>query len=535
MKKPILILCICTFYVRGILPLDKTDRVKFIDGSIIAKNDTGKPTLITIDYSDIGEFGPFIGYNLQTVAEKYNFDNPELFKAVRELKPAYLRFPGGSAGNWYHWETDGFKDEEVAYQGHNWGRSYMPFAQIHGDGKLGFVKFLEFCKKLKTEPSILFNIYTEDTDSPAKFVKYIKKLNIIPVKYGMLGCENFCRPQAVLKFSGGIKEFIAAAEEAVKKIKEVDSDINLAVNLENFSVTAGIPGDWDSANLWDAMNKARNIDGWNSTILEKKDVFDAIEVHYYLANRNCLKISETDNVQEWYFKNWRYLVFFQLDYINAMTKELDKYSPKPIWQDEGGLAYYATTGTRGRISRSMMAALNDAEYIFALGDMYPKYKRVLRHCLSSSKVWGILGNYDIKTGTFEVHPPRYYVLKLLADINGCTQRLKCNISNFSQIKGLWSYENKSMSVINAKIFRNDQVLYIYIVNRGPDNEKIEINSSKQLIYPEKIEYVGGYLDVTDYERCYDMDRSKIEEKAINGSSFEVAPFSLTRLTVKINE
>ena len=60
-------------------------------------------------------------------------------------------------------------------------RTFIANKDIHPDGKLGFDKFLKFCKEVGTEPIIHFNIYTENSSEPAEFVKYMKKLDIISV------------------------------------------------------------------------------------------------------------------------------------------------------------------------------------------------------------------------------------------------------------------------------------------------------------------------------------------------------------------
>ena len=50
---------------------------------------------------------------MQIITMNYGYDNSELLEAVKELKPAYIRFPGGTAGNFYHWKTDGFNEDEL--------------------------------------------------------------------------------------------------------------------------------------------------------------------------------------------------------------------------------------------------------------------------------------------------------------------------------------------------------------------------------------------------------------------------------------
>ena len=157
---------------------------------------------------------------------------------------------------------------------------------------------------------------------------------------------------------------------------------------------------------------------------------------------------------------------------------------------------------------TMMSALLEVEYIFLMSDMYPQYERVCRHNLSDGRSWQILGVYDKKQKKFNPHPPRYNVFKLFGNINECKNRIECKVENSPEIQGFMFYENKSMPLIDARTFQKNNILYIYVVNRGPSEEKININSEKKLIFPGKIEYIGGYLDASNGIDEFNMSRQE---------------------------
>jgi alpha-L-arabinofuranosidase len=74
---------------------------------------------------------------------------PDLYQAIADLKPAFIRWPGGSFASTYWWK-DGI--------GPQVGRTYHPnvmwggYADYYG---FGTDEFLEFCRQLNTEPMIV--------------------------------------------------------------------------------------------------------------------------------------------------------------------------------------------------------------------------------------------------------------------------------------------------------------------------------------------------------------------------------------------
>ena len=90
-----------------------------------------------------------------------------------------------------------------------------------------------------------------------------------------------------------------------------------------------------------------------------------------------------------------------------------------------------------------------------------------------------------------------------------------------------------MPVVTARAFKKDKLIQLYILNRGPQTETVELVSSAKLAYPKTFEYVGGYLHVMDFERGFDPEHSRIEAKAAEGPRIEIPPFSLSRIGVSI--
>ena len=74
---------------------------------------------------------------------------PILLKLTKALAPKTLRFPGGTVGNFYHWEPGGFFESEMAstlntkLNARN-KRNYARLQKLR-EGKIVFDDFIQLC------------------------------------------------------------------------------------------------------------------------------------------------------------------------------------------------------------------------------------------------------------------------------------------------------------------------------------------------------------------------------------------------------
>lgn len=488
---------------------------------------SSKPALLQIEVESTQSFAPFLGYNMQLVNDVYDYATPALLDAVQPLHPAYLRFPGGTAGNFYHWEIDGFNTNDFIEPKHP---QFLKRTE-----KLGVTNYLNFCKEVAAEPIIVFNIYTEDTTSPARFLAYLNNLRIVPIKYGMIGCENYASNQNVVNFLSGPEEFFCVAQDAYNRLKAVDPLITLAVNMPAVEAklirARTLP--WMAVYIekylrpWDKIN----VPLWEAS-------FDAFESHTYIPTpavsqaQQGLDVTLSADGKIPLPQQWLYLLFAQHETISNETGELQRFYPKPVWQDEGGIELVQTDNQ----TRGGMAGLLDAEYLFLTSDRYPWYQRVCRHVISSSTSWGILGSYNPSTRSFGPHPPRYQFCKLLGNINTCSERVRSEISDASLIAGEGFYSGQNLPGIASRVFKKGNTLLVYFINRKSIPERVKIVSTQNLVFPAKLEYVGGFLgnDGESIGAAHDSEvATEVCEKIITDAEVILTPYSLSLLTLQV--
>lgn len=198
----------------------------------------------------------------------------DVIKATKELNVPIVRWPGGNFVSGYHWEDGiGPKDERPTRLDLAWG--------LKEDNSFGTDEFVEWCRKVNTEPYFCVNLGTGTMDEARNWVEYcnvesgtyysdlrIKNGYTKPhnVKYWGLGNEIDGHWQMGHKSA---EDYGKLARETAKLMKRIDKGIKL--------VAAGSSG----------HKLGSDYTYWNRTVLEYlTDYVDYIALHNYTGNRN---------------------------------------------------------------------------------------------------------------------------------------------------------------------------------------------------------------------------------------------------------
>ena len=90
------------------------------------------------------------GFPLFRISLGHRWLPPDLFKAVADLQPASIRWPGGSFANRYIWQNGiGPREKRLPHPIDQWGdRDTYQF---------GTDEFIQFCEKVGAEPILVLN------------------------------------------------------------------------------------------------------------------------------------------------------------------------------------------------------------------------------------------------------------------------------------------------------------------------------------------------------------------------------------------
>lgn len=194
----------------------------------------------------------------------------DVLEAAKDLNITLTRYPGGNFVSNYHWE-DGVGPERIP-------RMELAWARLESN-EFGTNEFMQFAKKLGTEPYFAVNMGTGTIEEAQRWVEYTN------VEGGSYYAElrkqhGFEKPYGIKYWSLGnemdgpwqmghlnAEDYSKKAREAAKLMKLTDPSIKL--------VAAG------------SSNYRPNADptAWNATILkELRDVVDYIAIHMYVGN-----------------------------------------------------------------------------------------------------------------------------------------------------------------------------------------------------------------------------------------------------------
>ncbi len=154
----------------------------------------------------------------------------DVLAAVRELRPSYIRYPGGNFACDYHWE-DGVGPRQARPRVYNLANCREE------DNRFGTDEFLEYCRMLDTEPYLTVNLGNGTAKDAANWVEYVN--GTTDSNYANRRRDNG-RPEPYnVRFWGlgneiygdwvpGHKkapEYVRAAEEYISCMKRVDPKI----------------------------------------------------------------------------------------------------------------------------------------------------------------------------------------------------------------------------------------------------------------------------------------------------------------------
>jgi len=161
---------------------------------------------------------------------------PDLLKAVEELRPPVIRWPGGCFAEWYRWKSGiGPQEKRIKYPIKIWDDQDV--------NSFGTDEFIRLCRRVGAEPLIVINIGSHD--DPSKRRQYLREAcewveycNGPPDStWGAVRARNGHREPYRVKYweidnetwRMGVEKYAEAVREFVPTLKAVDPTIKIAV------------------------------------------------------------------------------------------------------------------------------------------------------------------------------------------------------------------------------------------------------------------------------------------------------------------
>src|SRR5262249_6331378 len=109
------------------------------------------------------------GFSTENARLSYGFQDSVFLQAAADLRPALLRFPGGTSANYYHWQSGTFA---AGLDGDSLRE--QPALAPPGKGRVSFDDFVSYCKRFGIRPVVVVNIFTGTPEESAAWVRYAR-------------------------------------------------------------------------------------------------------------------------------------------------------------------------------------------------------------------------------------------------------------------------------------------------------------------------------------------------------------------------
>ncbi|WP_316738442.1 alpha-N-arabinofuranosidase [Pedobacter aquatilis] len=358
----------------------------------------------------------------------------DVVDALSKITPANIRWPGGRFAEDYHWR-DGIgniSSRPIRVNKH-WGN-------VFESNRFGTEEYLEFCKKVGSEPIIVANVQTGTTKEMVEWLRYLKGRTA----YWHIGNQSWAYTDS-LGYVSKFVEYAKASRNMVggKKLKLI------------------------------AVGPGRDNVKWTKAMMIRLPLNEVwgLSFHHYVfpmdASGKYAKSSSDFDEQEYFSAISQSLGMDSL--IKQHTNIMDVYDP-----DKKVALVIGEWGVRVKDSLAMAkhgnvfqyGALRDALCAATMLNVFNNNSDRVRMANLAQTV-NVLHSVILTEGDKTLKTPTYYVFNLMK-VHQDAKLVPLKISSPK-----YAFNGKSMDAVNASASLKEGILNITLVNADPEHS-IEI-------------------------------------------------------------
>ena len=398
------------------------------------------------------------GFNSNMISGDYGYLDADFIALTKALAPKVLRFPGGTVGNFYHWEPGGFFENEMASTlntklNKRNKQNYVKL-QRRRSGKILFDDFMHLCNTLNITPIVVVNLWTGSPEESAAWVRYAKNRGY-QVTHWELGNEYYL-PHYFNKYPT-VNAYIAEAKKHAAAMKAVDPDIKVSVCATPIAF---------HKEGWLVKTQQRK---WDEGLAADTSFYDAYTVHVYAYK--AVRKKEIEEMRG-YLMGWIHFgVADAIDYYEKL------FPNKEMWVTEWNIANPAN-----RVANTQLHAMYVGDFFLKMlsiptitqanfhvitgpGKGFPVFSRVTPPTPGTFWKYGGEPESDFEN---TIRRAVYPAFQLIGEaFSESDTQFTLAIHNQPLLAGAIEYGGKQMSGIQAQaIGRNaDEHLTVLVSNR----------------------------------------------------------------------
>ena len=407
------------------------------------------------------------GFNTNMISGDYGYLDPDFVELTKALAPKTLRFPGGTVGNFYHWEPGGFFENEMAstlnprLNQRNKG-NYVKL-QERRDGKILFDDFMQLCNTLNITPVVVVNLWTGTPKESAAWVSYAKDKRY-QIKHWELGNEYYL-PHYLNKYST-VETYIAEAKKHAAAMKAVNPDIKVSVCATPIAF---------HKEGWLVKKQQRD---WDKGLAADTSFYDAYTVHVYAYK--AVRKKELEEMRG-YLIGWiHFAVPEALEYYQKL------FPNKEMWITEWNIANPAN-----RVANTQLHAMYVGDFFLKMltlpnitqanfhvitgpGKGFPVFSPITP--ATPGTFWKYGGEPDSDFGD-TIRRAVYPAFQLIGEAFAhADTQFTLSIQNPPFLTGAMEYEGKQMPGIQAQVIggKGAECLVVLVSNRTGEDHTPEL-------------------------------------------------------------
>lgn len=434
-------------------------------------------------------------------------ENDQCESEIKQITPAYVRFPGGTLSNYYHYDSPGYglrqedlnltEGDQIKHAAEKYFKKNSQALDKKGESENYIVPLKQLCINTSSEIVLTLNLFSSNESELDSFLRKLKQERY-PIAFIELGNEYFFKAyQGVFPT---VDSYIKKAQLITERCRFYFPKTPVGVCVSDYSAFG-----FDVKGLHQMRLK-----NWNDGI-SKESFYDAIIIHNYSRTKACSNEATEENIKCILNENDEHIY---VNFSESMTYYRKMFSGKPIWITE-----WNTSRPFEVTCNTFLQGLYYAEFMFKMME-YPDIQLATYHNLLGG---GCGYNMLKKMKQGGLKSVSYEVAQLISPI---FQNESYMVESQSDI------ENTSSSFF-IKTIQTKKTRYVYFINKTGQSKIVPITDIidlkvfktthlKSIVAPHLFSGLGD----NNFKNSDDV--YLLEEK--NPVNLKLGAYSVTRLT-----
>lgn len=423
-------------------------------GGTAAAEPAGESLAVQLDISTraVQPLNPLVyGFNSNLSKVPWRYNSRDYARAVADLQPAALRFPGGTTANFYHWNprpgtrTSFYQDEIDAISDPKLKSSIQAARQAllgnsPADPTISFDEFMALCKANGIKPVIVVNVHTGTPEEAAAWVRYTVEHNF-EVAYWELGNELYMKRYWYRESAGSVFRTVSPDPRNVATNATALMERVLPAFVQAMRAASPVPIKISvPAAPFDTLENKPDNARWDRVLSRQRyDFYDAYTVHSYTGvmfdgtafpNRNNARYHFEDYANWFFNDNARKLDTLLAHYRQSYGRQRDL-----IMTEWNYFGFAHPEYNRSAINMTHLGALYIGDRVISLLQRGEAVALAMYHNLGSVGRWPSPVARDRATGAARRNPWFYPLYLVGQALEGKTRLLGAEVRNAPRISG----------------------------------------------------------------------------------------------------